>query len=198
MGLSIHYSGSFNKNSSLPEMIEEVKDIAEIYQWEYTIFEEQFPSKSFGEISFNQNIYGICFSPPNCETIWLCFLSNGKMSSPMHLEFFSNPRNEDERQYLYSLSTKTQYAGINIHKLIIHLLKYLSEKYFQNFTLNDEGEYWETGDEQLLQENFNRYNELMQTVSSALENIPMKTDETFEKYFERILKQIHIRKKHGR
>ena len=31
MGLSIHYSGSFKKEASLETMIEEVKDIAEIY-----------------------------------------------------------------------------------------------------------------------------------------------------------------------
>jgi hypothetical protein len=34
MGLTIHYSGSFNPNSSLSEMIEEVKDIAALYNME--------------------------------------------------------------------------------------------------------------------------------------------------------------------
>ena len=42
MGLSIHYSGSFNRGASLIEMIEEVKDIAEIYKWKSTTMEEHF------------------------------------------------------------------------------------------------------------------------------------------------------------
>ena len=37
MGLSIHYSGSFNNSGSLSEMIEEVKDIAEVFKWKYNI-----------------------------------------------------------------------------------------------------------------------------------------------------------------
>jgi len=32
MGLSFHYSGSFNAEASLPEMIKEVKDIVEIFK----------------------------------------------------------------------------------------------------------------------------------------------------------------------
>lgn len=37
MGLSIHYSGKFNKNASLSDLITEVKDIAETLKWNYKI-----------------------------------------------------------------------------------------------------------------------------------------------------------------
>ena len=191
MGLSIHYSGSFNTKASLQAMIEEVKDIAEIYKWRYYVFEDQFPADSPGKAEYNQNIYGICFTPPECETVWLCFLSNGKMSSPSNLQFFGNSKNKEEQEYLYMLSVKTQYAGIEIHKLIIHLLKYLSGKYLQDFTVNDEGEYWETGDEKLLQDTFKRYTDLIENFASSIENYPIKSGESFEAYFERLLKQIH-------
>ncbi len=33
MGLTLHYSGKISKDASLPGLIEEVKDIAEIYNW---------------------------------------------------------------------------------------------------------------------------------------------------------------------
>ncbi|MFH1198475.1 MAG: hypothetical protein V1720_22420 [bacterium] len=195
MGLSIHYNGKFNASAFLPDMIREVRDIAEIYNWKYTVFEEEFPAKGFDDESYNNSIYGICFSPPESEPVWLCFLSNGRMSSPGNLIFFGNSSNEDDKKYLYLLSTKTQYAGIVVHKLIIHLLKFLSKKYLEIFNLQDEGHYWETGDEKLLQETFNRYSDLIDYVSSALENIPMNDGETFEKYFERILKIIHYKHK---
>ncbi len=195
MGLTIHYSGSFNSDASLSEMIEEVKDIAEIYNWKYTIYEDQFPDGCFGKTTYDQNIYGISFTPHNSEPVFLCFLSNGKMSSPMHLHFWGNSDDQVEREYLYMLFTKTQYAGIEIHKVIIHLLKYVSKKYLKNFTVNDEGKYWESGDEKLLEEIFKRYTDFMDDFSSALENYPMREGETFEIYFERLLKLIHQKNK---
>lgn len=195
MGLSIHYGGSFNKNTSLSEMIEEVKDIVEIYKWEYTIYEDQFPSNSLGKDTYNKKIYGISFTPPECETISLSFLSNGKMSCSTRLKYYGNSINKAEQQYLTILSVKTQYAGIEIHKLVIHLLKYLSKKYFTDFKLDDEGKYWETENEKLLQKKFNQYNSLMNNVSYALQNYPLKSGENFNQYFERILKQIRNKKK---
>jgi hypothetical protein len=176
-------------------MIEEVKDIAEIYQWRYNIFEDTFPAAGFGQADYNENIYGICFTPPECETVSLCFLSNGKMSDALNLKFYGTPKSKEEAEYLYMLSVKTQYAGIEIHKLVIHLLRHLSKKYLQDFILSDEGEYWETGDEKLLQDAFKRYTDLIKGFASSLENYPKKTGESFEAYFERLLRQINEKRK---
>jgi len=46
MGLSIHYSGSFNPAASLQEMIDEVKAIAKVCKWQYTIYETTFPEQN--------------------------------------------------------------------------------------------------------------------------------------------------------
>lgn len=195
MGLSIHYSGSFNPNSSLSAMIEEVKDIAELYKWEYEVFETEFPANGTGKEEYTREIYGICFTPPKCETIWISFLSNGKMSSPMHLDFFGKKENQEEQPYLFILSTKTQYAGIEIHKLIIHLLKYLEGKYLQQLTVMDEGHYWETGDEKLLADTFKEYTELIEQFGTSLEIYPMNDDESFEDYIKRLMMQIRTKRK---
>ncbi|MBL7892036.1 MAG: hypothetical protein JNL63_05360 [Bacteroidia bacterium] len=195
MGLSIHYNGSFNKAASLREMIEEVKDIAKVHKWEYHIFEDAFPKNSFGKASYNQNIYGISFSPPECEPIWLCFLSNGRMSGPVQLKFWGKSKSKKEKESLYSLSTKTQFAGIETHKLVIHLLKYVSKKYLSNFKLSDEGQYWESGDEKLLQEIFDRYESILEVFTSSIKNSPMKKGEDFESYFKRVFKQIQDKNK---
>ena len=191
MGLSFHYSGSFNAEASLPEMIKEVKDLVEIFKWQYYVYEEEFPENSMGKAEYNQNIYGISFTPPGCETVFLCFLSNGKMSSAPNLQFYGNSKNKEEAEYLYMLSTKTQYAGIETHKLVIHLLKYLNGKYLQHFRVMDEGEYWETGDEKLLEDIFKRYTFLTEGFTSSLENYPKKDDESFETYIERLAQQLH-------
>jgi len=194
MGLSIHYSGCIRKPSFLPEIIREVKEIAEIYKWDYTIFKEKFPVDSFDKESHDGEIYGIVFSPPNCEPVFITFLSNGKMSSPVNLETFGKASNEARRKYVYQLAVKTQYAGIHTHKLIIHLFRHLNNRYFQNFEMTDEGQYWETGDEELLQQMFDRYNRLIENFASALESYPMSEGETFESYFQKLINRINKRK----
>jgi len=195
MGLSIHYSGSFKQGACLSSMIEEVKDIAEVYNWKYNISNDIFIEEALGKEDYNQNIYGINFTPPNCETVVIEFLSNGKMSSLTHLKIFGKNNEKPEQEYLYMLSVKTQFAGIEIHKLIIHLFKYLSEKYFTDFKITDEGQYWETGDEKVLGEIFTRYVDLLDNFSSALETYPMKDNEAFEDYFARLMNQIQKRRK---
>jgi hypothetical protein len=195
MGLSIHYSGSFNPNTSLSAMIEEVKDIAELYKWEYFVFEDTFPENCFNKAGYTQDIYGICFTPPKCETVDLCFLSNGEMSSSEHLRFFGKSDIQEEQPYLYMLSVKTQYAGIEIHKLIIHLLKYLDGKYLQELTVKDEGYYWETGDEILLEDTFKEYTMLIDGFVSSIEIYPMNPGESYKAYFERLMMQMHNKRK---
>ncbi|HET54553.1 MAG TPA: hypothetical protein ENN33_04980 [Ignavibacteria bacterium] len=194
MGLTIHYSGKFNPSSSLKEMVEEVKDIAEIYNWEYHIYETDFPVGSLGEENYDGEIYGIYIIPPNCEPVYLTFLSNGRMANEIGLKLWGNAIDPKEKSFLFMLFTKTQFGGSEIHKLIIHLLKYLKEKYFAELNVYDEGKYWETGDEKLLDEIFERYNKIFDVVETALNNIPLKPNESYEEYFKRILKIINKKK----
>jgi hypothetical protein len=91
------------------------------------------------------------------------------------------------------LSTKTQFCGMKTHMLIIHLLKYLSDKYLLNFHMADEGHYWETGDEKLLEDTFKRYTDILNSVSDAFETFPVKTGETMEEYLSRLFD--HVNKK---
>jgi hypothetical protein len=117
------------------------------------------------------------------------------MSSPMHLTFFGKNENQEESPYLYMLSTKTQYAGTEIHKLIIHLLKHLEAKYLQDFKVTDEGQYWETGDEKLLQETFDLYTEMIESFADSIEIYPVNQGESFEYYFKRMMQKIQNRLK---
>ncbi|MCJ7552659.1 MAG: hypothetical protein MUO34_02135 [Ignavibacteriaceae bacterium] len=195
MGLTIHYNGKFSENAFLTEMIEEVKDIAEIYNWKYTIFEMEFPSSDSDQNNQNGKLYGIMFFPPESEPVSLSFLSNRRMCSLVNLKVWGNSSDEKAKEYLYLLSTKTQFAGISIHKMIIHILRHISKKYLKDFSLYDEGKYWETGDEQLLQQIFSRYEAAFDIFEGALDNNPKSENESFEEYFERLLKKIQTQRK---
>jgi hypothetical protein len=194
MGLSFHYSGRIANPSSLSDLIEEIEDIAKVHDWKCFVFDRVFPENMIGKPYYNKRIYGICFTPPNCETVDICFLSNGRISSAAHLQFWGKTDEQAEREYLYMLSVKTQYAGIEIHQFLIQLFMYLNVKYFADFTMTDEGEYWETNDLSLLKTNFKRYTELIDGFVSAIESIPIKAGEDVESYFLRLMKEINDKK----
>jgi len=195
MGLSIHYSGKIASPDLLPGLIEEIEDIAKVYSWKYTVYERHFPDNTFGKPEYNQNSYGICFTPHECETISIMFLSNGRMSDDLHLKFFGKTKTRAESEYLYMLSVKTQFAGVMVHQFIIQLFRYLNKKYFTDFTMKDESGFWETNDEAVLKSNFKKYNELIDGLVSAIEFFPVQSGETIETYLERLLKQINDKKK---
>lgn len=192
MGLSIHFKGSFRRDASLSDMIAEVKDVALVHNWKYHIFESEFDANYFGEESYNENIYGITFSPPGCEPIDITFLSNGKMCSPLSLELFKD--NMDKENYLFTISSKTQFAGFEFHKIIIDLFRYLSAKYFQEFELTDESCYWESGDENIMRQNFKKYSDMMDNFASGLENIPVEENESIEAYIVRVAKSLKFKR----
>lgn len=208
MGLTIYYKGTFHPKASLPEMIDEVRDIAEIYKWKYHIFEREFPKQNFkkngsplssrrgagGEM--NENIYGILFTPhKKSEPVWLCFLSNGVLGSPTMLEHWLNTKEAKHKRLIPGNFTKTQYAGPDVHKLVIDLLRYLSKKYFQKFSLIDESKYWETKDEKLMRHTFNEWNAMMDNFAYTLKTVKPRKKESLESVIKRAARKVHARRK---
>ncbi|MDD2552894.1 MAG: hypothetical protein PHQ56_09760, partial [Dysgonamonadaceae bacterium] len=83
-----------------------------------------------------------------------------------------------------------------IHKAIIELFRYLNKRsYFEEFKLIDEGKYWESSDEKLLEQKFKENGDLIDNFSLAIETIPAKQGESYEDYFKRITKIINDRNK---
>jgi len=190
MGLSIHYNGRISEKQLLTEMIAELEEISKVHGWNYTIFERMFPEEISSTNEHDGKLYGMCFVPPGSEPVSVLFLSNGRMCGPMQLQCWGDSTDETERKYLYMISVKTQYAGAEIHKMVIHIFKYLNKSYLADFTMTDEGQYWETNDEELLDENFERYTLLINSFISALEHNQRKTGEDIEEYIIRMMKEI--------
>jgi hypothetical protein len=197
MGITIHYSGRFNPAASLSEMIDEIEDIASAQDWEYVIFEREFPAALHSDgmtqsppVTDTDNIYGISFSPPHCEAVQFTFLSNGCMSNPLNLQLYGHSTDPQEQEFLYMLFTKTQFAGVETHILIVALLRYLSKKYLSEFAVNDEGEYWETGDKALLESNFKKVENYIDLVQNSFEAFPIGDEESIEQYVDRLMGYI--------
>ena len=138
MGLSIHYSGILRDKKLLAHLIEEVKEISETLDWTPHIIDDK-------------DLKGIAFAPKGSEPVFLTFDHNNRLLSPMNIltkGIYDNVR--FDKELMFTTSTKTQYAGPDAHIAIIKLLKHISANYLQSFTLSDEGNYGETGDEKIL------------------------------------------------
>ena len=174
MGLSIHYSGTILKADLIKPLTEEVVDICTDLGWNFHVIEDE-------EIS------GIVFSPKECEPISLTFNQGGRLLSPQNItvkDIYDGIRLDKE--LIFTTSTKTQYAGMDVHIAVIKLLRYLSEKYMKDFILRDEGLYWETNDEKVLEDQFNTYNSTLDIISDALQNMRDVPGESLESLGERI------------
>ena len=92
------------------------------------------------------------------------------------------------KELMFTACTKTQYAGPEAHIAIIKLLKYISGKYLTNFIVNDEGKYWDTGDEKILYAEFEKYNLLVNMVGEVLSGLQTSPDDTPTSLIEKIEK----------
>ena len=177
MGLSIHYSGTIRHISLIEPLIEETADVCKSMQWKYNVIREQG----------DEGINGIVFSPENCEPVFLTFLRNRRMCSPINLKYQESYATHGfDPELIYTTSTKTQYAGPAAHVALLKFLKYLKEKYFENFEMDDEGYYWETNDKKILLQRFDHYNYLLNAVGEALRNIEKEPGETIDSLVTRI------------
>lgn len=195
MGLSIHFTGRLRKVKNLPALIEEIKDVSNVYGWKYHTYNTHFPNDTFENHTSFENIYGISFTPTECETISFTFLSNGIMVCPARVLFFANSENETERSYIYTISVKTQFAGVFVHQILIRLIKYLNDKYFEDFKLSDESYYWETDDESLMRKQFKAYDRLLDNFVLSVQTFPIELGEDMISYFERLMKHVDNLKK---
>ena len=184
MGLSIHYYCTIKSTDRINELITEVGDICQSLNWTCHIIKEPNADQ----------LNGICFYPENCEPIFLTFLPGGRMCSPVNLmnrDIYDS--NGLDAELIYTTSTKTQFAGADAHIAIIKLLRYLKEKYFAVFELDDEGMYWETMDSTIFLKQFTRYEFLSDTVTGVLTGMKTEPGETPLSLAERIDKLLKAR-----
>ena len=176
MGLSIHYSGVLRDRKLLAPLIAEVKEISETLDWSPHVIDDK-------------DLKGISFAPERSEPVFLTFDRNNRLLSPMNIpvkEIYDGVR--FDKELLFTTSVKTQYAGPDVHIAVIKFLKYISAKYLESFTLNDEGNYWETGDEKILCAQFKKYEEALDFVQEALQDLTAVPGETASSLAERIEK----------
>ena len=174
MGLSMHYSGFLRHKKLLDPLIEEVKEVSETLDWTTYIIDDK-------------NLKGISFAPEGSEPVFLTFNHNNRLLSSMNIlvkEIYDGVH--FDKELMFTTTAKTQYAGPDAHIAILKLLKHISAKYLESFTLSDEGSYWETGDEKILYAQFKKYETALNLVQEALQDFTATPGETVSSLAERI------------
>jgi len=175
MGITIHYKGVLKSVDMIDPLWEELVDIAETMEWDYTTLDEDFGQANTAELVHDENgaeiignlpLKGISLSiHKKCENLQFFFDKNGILRDPVQMAFSQG--HDEAPSFLF---VKTQFAPPDVHITIIKLLKYLSKKYFTGFEVYDEGGYWETEDENILREKLNFLSKKMNQVVQILNN----------------------------
>lgn len=184
MSISIHYKGRIDDKRQVRALMDEIQDIAETMGWNYHCLDEDWKKKSQLKLEHRENgtyitghagLKGISFSPhPESETIWLFFDHEGWINSPMNLVTKDDYTDLETARWL---SVKTQMAGAETHIAILKLFKYLKKKYISNLEISDDGGYWESNDQEALEEKFAQLNMAIDMITSALTNLPINSED---------------------
>ncbi|MCF6268900.1 MAG: hypothetical protein L3J41_04250 [Melioribacteraceae bacterium] len=187
MGITIHYKGKLNDANLIEPFCNEMEDIAKDMGWKYKLLENDLykPNSAQiidGKIIGHIPLSGITLSiHKETESLSFYFDKNGNIQNIISMFFLSENELNDSSDFI-----KTQSAPIQIHISIIKLMKYIKSKYISNLEVTDEGEYWETQNEILLQEKFNYLNDKINEVGNLLSNIGSNSDDSVESMVDRI------------
>jgi hypothetical protein len=181
MSISIHYAGRIKNITWIPELTKEVEHICKTMRWKATPI-------YMGEARVN----GIVFAPRRSEMVCFTFTRTGRLISPHGLMDIHIPVSEVlSQEHSYMCHTKTSWAGPDVHMAVIELIRYVTGKYFEEFTLYDEAMFWETNDKKKLLERFGAYNAAPDTADDAISvfKSPRKGRESALVRLETILKE---------
>ncbi len=178
MGVSIHYRGRVAAIQNIKHIYDELAAIADRMNWPCTRLDEDWSQAANATIEVTEQssqitgylpLKGIALTPhPQCETLQFFFDANGHLRDPISLV---DRREEALKPEDYWISVKTQYAGPETHIWIIGLLKYLKKHHLPDLAVQDEGQYWETGNFEILKEKMDFVGEKIAAVSAALSRV---------------------------
>lgn len=201
MGLTLHYKGELNDINQVHKLKDELIDIAETMNWKWDSLDGDWKKLPTAELIQHEEgiriaghlpLKGMSFTPhPDCEPVSFYFDSLGRLGTPISMVLINEGRLKDEAPWI---SVKTQFASAKVHITIVKLLKYIKEKYITNLQVDDEGSYWETGDENILKEKMDFITQKLDMLESALSNLHVEgkdfTEEDIVKAIEKILKRL--------
>lgn len=205
MGTSFHYRGRLKSASLLPKLVEEVVDVCQILKWDYNVFEIQYPENEFA-FPPDDIRYGVVFTPEDCESVSFIFDSEGRLFNPVlkdliknhedgqikiitikldlsqqdpQPEISDNPEGMDAEDMIFTISVKTFFENPEGRVRLMEFIRYVSEKYFTDFTLEDETQYWNSQSADLWKTKWEDIHSFMHTFDDMIKDENIENTEDF-------------------
>ncbi len=216
MGLSFHFKGKLESAAKLPIFIEEIEDICKVFDWKFSVLSTEYPNDQFVS-PLNDEDYGVIFSPQDCEPVTLIFDSEGRIYNPwmkdiitkheegqvkvitvqLNLEdeelnpvFSEGSEGFDPLDMIYTVSVKTQFTKSEQYVKIMELMRYLSEKYFSDFDMVDESEYWDSRNPETINSKLNKVSKFIEKFEDMVSNEDIKSPDDFLKFIKKLTQRI--------
>lgn len=203
MGVTIHYTGELTSPKVLPKLMDELQELGKEANWEIdSIAPDIFhlpgkpPVRAQGlliKVHPEAESLNMIFNDKG-ELVYFLYLIANSIEPNHHSEktksedirlFIQEPDGEIvekddflehyDKYGMFQASTKTQFAGPLAHITLCKLLRYLKSKYFRRLEVNDEGEYWQTGETEILVEKMNIINYAIGQMTEFFESYPVPT-----------------------
>jgi hypothetical protein len=100
------------------------------------------------------------------EDLMLFFDSDGTLRNPALLVAGEDP------EVTQLCQIKTQFAPPDVHIAVVDLLRDLGQRFFEALHVDDEGQYWETGNRDLLVANLESLNQRIDGAARVLSALP--------------------------
>ena len=159
MGVTIHFEGKLIDEEAYKELMGFVSSTAKLEGWQTEAIESKEVTllrvRDEQDCDYTGPVKGIALHlHEDCD--------------PVRLEF-------DADLYLQEF-TKTQFAGVDWHLKVIGLLNAI-RPYFRELRVDDEGEFWDTGDRAILEDHFQTSREMIEKAFSENPGARMKVKE---------------------
>lgn len=144
MGVTIHFEGRIKHPKAYPLLLDELEELSVQNGWPKKKIDDEVRTLKRVRVEKDWDYTGKTFG---------LVLQPDENSDPLRFEF-------DEEYYVQEF-IKTQFAGIDVHIAVVELFRKI-QPFFENLKISDEGEFWETSDEDVLAEHIENCNKALQ------------------------------------
>ena len=183
MAIKIEYRGKIKDIKLVNSLMDEVDEIGKTLGWKVKLAQPYSSRKKYKQYL---DLFGISLTPPKSESIYFTFLQDGTLMTPTTILL---DQVEEVLEEEYQASTKTQFAGPDIHLAVIQLMKYVSKKYLEDFNVKDSTDYWNTNEREDVEIAFEKVMLNLEQVEAAVKKIRLPK-ETFIQSFSEAMELV--------
>lgn len=180
MGVTIHYRGTLDDIQRLDRLCDELEDLAGSMKWRTARLDDDWAqpptaelhhTETGAEITGNLGLKGIQLTPgSDADSLSFLFDREGHLRMPMHVVSILDGTLDPTDAWVF---VKTQFGPPEDHAWMVGLLRYLKRHYMADLQVQDEGDYWDTGDLERLRDKMNLIDRELNILTEKLSSVDL-------------------------